>query len=79
MLNENASKLLDIAIEHNRLKNDAALSRLLQVAPPVLSKIRHSRLPVGHSMILNLIELAGIPLETIRQYVPRKAIGHEAT
>lgn len=40
--------LLDALMEKLRLKNDAALCRLLEVAPPVISKIRHKRLPLAH-------------------------------
>ncbi len=43
----NPNHLLDILLGKMQLKNDAALSRLLEVAPPVISKIRHHRLPVG--------------------------------
>jgi len=42
--------LLTSLIHMLKLKNDAALSRALEVAPPVISKIRHRRLPVGASM-----------------------------
>ena len=41
------NRVLDAIISRLRLKNDAALSRLLEVAPPVISKIRHSTLPIG--------------------------------
>lgn len=33
-------------------KNDAALARFLDVAPPVISKIRHGRLPVGTELMI---------------------------
>ena len=72
MLNIPANEVLDLAIERNDLKNDAALSKLLNVAPPVISKLRHSRLVAGPSIILALVELAGMPLEEVRQYFPRK-------
>jgi hypothetical protein len=48
----NPDNLLDSLIERLNLKNDAALSRALEVAPPVISKIRHRRLPVGASMLI---------------------------
>ena len=41
------NNLLTGMIKILKLKNDAALSRALEVAPPVISKIRHGRLPVG--------------------------------
>jgi hypothetical protein len=41
----NPNHLLDILLGKMQLKNDAALSRMLEVAPPVISKIRHHRRP----------------------------------
>ena len=38
LLQYNPNRLLDTLIENLRLKNDAALSRALEVAPPVISK-----------------------------------------
>ena len=49
---------------------DAALARALKVTPPVLSKTRHARLPVGPGMILKLIEHAGMELSVIRGFIP---------
>jgi hypothetical protein len=43
----NPDNLLDGIIARLRLKNDAALARALEVAPPLISKIRHRRLPVA--------------------------------
>ena len=43
----NPDRLLDAIIVKLHLKNDAALSRALEVAPPVISKIRHRTLPIG--------------------------------
>jgi len=53
-LTYNPNRLLDTLIERLRLKNDAALSRALEVAPPVISKIRHGRLPVGKRKASNV-------------------------
>jgi hypothetical protein len=57
LLNYNPNRLLDTLIENLRLKNDAALSRALDVAPPVISKIRHHRLPVGEVSDLSIRDL----------------------
>ncbi|MFZ6774707.1 hypothetical protein ACO0LB_18555 [Undibacterium sp. SXout7W] len=48
--------LLNQVIMQAGLKNDAGLSRLLEVAPPVISKIRHGRLPIGATMAIAIIE-----------------------
>src|SRR6476659_689113 len=56
----NPDNLLDSLIERLNLKNDAALSRALEVAPPVISKIRHRRLPVGASMLIRMHEVSDL-------------------
>lgn len=60
--------LLDCVIEKFGLKNDAALSRALCVPPPVVSKLRHGRISLGPSIILNLHETFAIPVAHIRDY-----------
>jgi len=59
--------LLNVLIEKLNLKNDAGLSRALEVAPPVISKIRNRRLPVGATMILRIHDKAGMQVNEIRQ------------
>jgi Sec-independent protein translocase protein TatA len=49
-----------------QLKNDAALSRMLEVAPPVISKIRHHRLPVGASLLIRMHEVTGMSIRDLR-------------
>src|SRR6476620_6663238 len=58
--------LLDSMLEKLKLKNDAALSRALEVAPPVISKIRHRRLPVGASMLLRMHEVRTMSVRELR-------------
>src|SRR6476646_10475544 len=60
------NNLLDSLIEKLNLKNDAALSRALEVAPPVISKIRHRRLPVGASMLLRMHEVSDVSIRDLR-------------
>lgn len=60
------NRLLDALIERLNLKNDAALSRALEVAPPVISKIRHARLPVGASMLIRMHEESGLSIRELR-------------
>jgi hypothetical protein len=62
--------LFDAVMEKHQLKNDAALARALEVAPPVISKIRHFHLRLGASMILAIHEKSGVPVSVIRAYVP---------
>jgi hypothetical protein len=58
--------LLDQLIARFGLKNDAELSRRLEVAPPVISKIRRRRMPIGDSMLLNMHETFGLAVSDLR-------------
>ena len=62
----NSNALLDKALKLTHLKNDAALSRALEVAPPVLSKIRHGRLPVGATLAISLHEACDMSIAEIK-------------
>lgn len=60
------NNLLESLIEKLNLKNDAALSRALEVAPPLISKIRHRRLPVGASLLIRMHETTGMSIRELR-------------
>lgn len=62
----NPNRLLDELIQRLSLKNDAALARTLEIAPPVISKIRHLRLPVGPSMLIRMHEESGLSIRELR-------------
>ena len=49
------------------LKNDAALSRALEVRPPVISKIRHRTLPVGASLLIRMHEVTDLSIRELRE------------
>lgn len=65
-LQYNPNHLLDILIGKLNLKNDAALSRALEVAPPVISKVRHHRLAVGATLLIRMHEVSGISIRDLR-------------
>jgi plasmid maintenance system antidote protein VapI len=58
---------LDKVIKSAELKNDAALSRALDVAPPVISKLRHERIAFGPSMAIKVHKLTGMTILHIEQ------------
>ena len=60
------NRLLDSLISKLQLRNDAALSRALEVEPPVISKIRHRRLPVGASMLIRMHEVTDMSIRELR-------------
>lgn len=62
----NPHTLLDALMKELGLKNDAALSRALEVAPPVISKIRHGGLPVGATILISMHELTGKSIAELR-------------
>jgi hypothetical protein len=65
--NYDPNRLLDTVIEKLSLKNDAALSRALEIAPPIISKIRHRRVPVGASMLIRMHEVSELSIRELRE------------
>ncbi len=61
------NRLLDVLIQKLGLKNDAALSRALEVRPPVISKIRHRTLPVGASLLIRMHEVTDMSIRELRE------------
>ena len=62
----NPGRLLDTLISRLQLKNDSALATALEVDPPVISKIRCRRLPVGATMLLRMHEISDLPIAELR-------------
>jgi hypothetical protein len=65
--NKEVNKLFDICIADHSLKNDAALSRTLKVAPPVISKMRHGTLFPGASILVSIHENIGLSFQEMRK------------
>ena len=65
------NRVLDAMIARLRLKNDAALSRVLEVAPPVISKIRHCTLPIGATLLLRMHEESEFSIRELRELMVR--------
>jgi plasmid maintenance system antidote protein VapI len=60
------NNLLDFLQTALNCESDAALARALDVAPPVISKIRHKRLPVGASLLIRMHEVSGLTIRDLR-------------
>jgi ABC-type sugar transport system ATPase subunit len=60
------NKLLDTLIEKMNLKNDAELCRVLEVQPPIISKIRHRKLAVGATILLRMHEKSDISIRELK-------------
>lgn len=48
------------------LKNDAALSRTLEIAPPLISKIRHRRMPISSSLLIRIHEVTDLSVSDLQ-------------
>ncbi len=71
-----ASTLLDYFKNERLLKNDAAISRALNVQPPTISKLRSGRIPMGPTILLTLMEELGIKAAKLRYLVGDKWFDH---
>jgi hypothetical protein len=69
------NRVLDAIIQKLRLKNDAALSKALEVAPPVISKIRHNTLPIGATILLRMHEVSEFSIRELRALMVRADSG----
>ncbi|OON63974.1 hypothetical protein B0920_11705 [Massilia sp. KIM] len=72
------NRVLDAIIARLRLKNDAALSRVLEVAPPVISKIRHNTLPIGATILLRMHEVSDFSIRELRALMVKEEAGAAA-
>jgi hypothetical protein len=63
------SNLFDCLISIMKLKNDAALSQALGIGSPIISKIRHNRLPVSASLLLRIHDVTQLPVRDLRDFM----------
>lgn len=68
--------LMDALIERMALKNDAALSKALEVAPPIISKVRHRRLPVSSSLLIRMHEVTELSIRDLRYLLGDRRATH---
>lgn len=69
---DNPNNLINKLIQLLKVKNDAALAYELDVAPAVISKIRHRRIPVGPSMLVRMHEISGLSVRELRLLMEAK-------
>ena len=58
--------MLDTILVKLQLRNDAALSRLLEIQAPVISKIRHHRMPVSGALLVRIHEATGLSVRALQ-------------
>lgn len=66
-LDYDPNRLLDTVLARLGVNSDKALSRKLQVADSVISKIRSRRIPVAASLLLWMSECTGASIQELRQ------------
>jgi len=62
----NPERLLDAVTAILNVKNDAALARALEVAGPVIHRIRRRHTPVRASILMRMQDASGIPIGELR-------------
>lgn len=72
----NPNRLLDELHARLNLKNDAALSRLLEVAPPIISKVRHMRTPISSALLIRMHELSGMAVRDMQSIMGDRRAKH---
>lgn len=60
------NRLLDCLRQEMRLATDEDLSRVLDVEPLLISKIRHGLLPVGPSLLIRMSEISNKSVRELR-------------
>lgn len=71
---DKSGQLFDKIIADKQLKNDAELCRIIDIPPPVLSRIRAGKQNVSSSMILSVHEVLGYSVKEIRALLAEKPI-----
>ena len=66
---QNNDLMLDILIEALQLKNDAALAKVLCVAPPVVSNIRNCKIEIGTTLLVRMHEITGLQIMDLRNLI----------
>jgi plasmid maintenance system antidote protein VapI len=62
----NPNNLLKTLLVRLNLKSNAALCRILEIAPPLISKIRHGKLAVSAPLLIRMHEVSGLSIRELR-------------
>jgi plasmid maintenance system antidote protein VapI len=62
----NPNHLLETLLVRLQLKSSAALSRALEIDPPLISKIRHGKLAVSAPLLIRMHEVSGLSIKELR-------------
>jgi plasmid maintenance system antidote protein VapI len=65
--------LFDTMMARLSLKNDAAISRLLQLPPPIISKVRSKQVSITAATVLRIHDVTGWTISDIRSLMGVKS------
>ncbi len=60
-------RLFDTLRQRLQLHSDKALAKLLQIAPPLLARLRQSGVPVSGSLLMRIHDATGIAIDELRR------------
>jgi plasmid maintenance system antidote protein VapI len=63
---QNPNLLLDKLLEVLDCKNDAAMCRVMEIAPPVISKMRHGHNAVTAAFLIKAHDATGLSINDLR-------------
>ncbi len=63
----NPERLLDALADRKRLRNDAALARVLGIGAPALSKVRNRHVAIGGDLLVRMVDAFDMDLDLLRQ------------
>jgi plasmid maintenance system antidote protein VapI len=66
-MREQSNALIDYLLERFNLGTDAALARMMELQPPVISKMRHGKMSLTPSFILRVHDTFDIPIKEIKK------------
>jgi hypothetical protein len=66
---------LDTVLNEHRIRNDAQLALLLEVSPPVISKIRNGWMSIGPSLLIAIEEATGRDIRSMKRALGLRVVG----
>lgn len=73
------NNLLDSVLKKMDLRNDAAMSRLLNVAAPIISKVRRRHIPIGGALLIRMHEATGLSIAELRKLMGDRRKTHRVS
>ena len=66
------ARLLDLLLSRLGLSTDSSLAYTLGVTPPLISKIRNRRQPLGPALLLRILEITDSSPQALHQLLQRE-------